>query len=146
MMEDFSSYDGLIDSVAARFGYTNLKAEQRNAVRSFLTRRDVFVCLPTGFGKSICYTPAIFETLYPWTCNIIIVISPLTSLMRDQVDTCSKLGISAVAATKEDESYSFDHIANGNYQIIYVSPEMVRGPRNGGSSYKIVPFSQYSGQ
>ena len=64
----------------------------------------------------------------PEGTSIIIVIAPLTSLMEDQVESCTRRGIKAVAVTSEEESRkNYGDVVNGLYQIVYISPEMIIG-------------------
>ena len=77
-------------SAAANLGYCSLKPEQELAILSFMEGNDVFVSLPTGFGKSLCYSaaslPYAFDQLRTTARqSIVIVVSPLIALMRDQV-------------------------------------------------------------
>ena len=74
----------VIRTTAASFGYI-LKEEQESALKTFVSGRDVFVSLPTGAGKSLCYglLPSIFDTLRNvQKASIAIVVSPLISLMK----------------------------------------------------------------
>lgn len=77
------------------------------AVLGFINGDDVFVCLPTGYGKSLCYycLPSVFDMMshctYPW--SIVIVVSPLSALMHDQVESLKNKGLSAVVAMGNDE-------------------------------------------
>ena len=72
--------------VARSLGFPELKPEQKEAVVAFISGKDVFVCLPTGFGKTLCYIvlPALFDVArgLPSGNSIIIVVSPLNSLMH----------------------------------------------------------------
>ena len=79
--------DTATEAVITSLGYSHLKEEQRVVIRSFLLGSDVFAILPTGFGKSLCYAclPNIFDKLYGVNNSVIIVISPLTSIMKTQV-------------------------------------------------------------
>ena len=74
-------------SAARRLGYRNFKHEQMKVVLGFLSGRDVFVSLPTGYGKSLCYAclPWTFDIIGNGEPSIVLVISPLLSLMQDQV-------------------------------------------------------------
>ena len=79
----------IISSVASGLGYSSLKPEQIDVVLQFINGRDVFAVLPTGFGKSLCYAclPFTFDKVLhkePGT-SIIIVVTPLLSIMDDQV-------------------------------------------------------------
>ena len=71
----------------------------------------------------------IFDTFYnkPTGTSIVIVVAPLTSLIKDQVESCINCGIKAVGVTSDEESY--DAVIQGQFQIIYTSPEMLVGTR-----------------
>ena len=75
------------NSAARALGYDELKVEQLEVVSSFYHGNDVFVTLPTGFGKSLCYAilPKVFDTLSSDDNSIVVVITPLTALINDQV-------------------------------------------------------------
>lgn len=75
---------------AARvLGYIQMKSEQLQVVESFVKGNDVFGVLPTGFGKSLCYAclPLVFDKLLqkPHGSSIVMVVSPLVAIMKDQV-------------------------------------------------------------
>ncbi|AZU60828.1 DNA helicase RecQ [Neobacillus mesonae] len=104
------------------FGYSSFRKGQEQAIRSVLTGRNTICVMPTGGGKSICYQiPAL---ILPGTT---IVISPLISLMKDQVDTLVQAGIPAAYI---NSSLSFN-VANdrmqaaklGSYKLLYIAPE-----------------------
>lgn len=106
------------------FGYDNFREGQKEIITHILKKEDVLGIMPTGAGKSICYQiPAlIFE-------GITIVISPLISLMKDQVDNLRTIGISAayISSLLSDEEYIevIRNIKLGKYKIIYVAPERI---------------------
>ena len=80
---------------AAKLGYQGLKEEQLEVLIAFLSGRDVFAVLPTGFGKSLCYAclPLAFEEIESSPADqkpIVIVVSPLIVIMKDQVNTSCK--------------------------------------------------------
>ena len=82
-----TGFDELILKAAACLGYTNLNPEQKRVLKAFIKGKDVFVALPTGYGKSLCYAllPLIFdmkEGLEEKT-SICMVVSPLVALMKD---------------------------------------------------------------
>lgn len=74
-------------SAALRLGYPTVKPEQLSVIVEFLSGRDTFVVLPTGYGKSLCYgaLPFAFDELEKGESSIVIVVSPLTAIMKDQV-------------------------------------------------------------
>jgi ATP-dependent DNA helicase RecQ len=104
------------------FGHTEFRKGQSEIIDSILSSRDVLGIMPTGAGKSICYqVPAMMME------GITIVISPLISLMKDQVEALVQSGIPA-AFINSSLSYQayievFRRAANGMYKIIYVAPE-----------------------
>ena len=73
---------------ATSLGITMLKTEQQEAIRQFVLGRDLFVLLPMGYGKSVCYffLPPVFDRLR-WVekKSIVVVVSPLVALMKDQM-------------------------------------------------------------
>ena len=86
----FSTDSDLFDTLRKVFGFREFRPNQEQIVRAILETRDVFAVMPTGGGKSLCYQlPA---GLLPGTC---MVISPLISLMKDQVDGARANGIRA---------------------------------------------------
>ena len=76
----------IVGRAAQNLGYDNVKAEQMKVVASVVHGRDVFAVLPTGFGKSFCYSvlPYVYDQLYPgMQQSIILVVTPLTAIMKD---------------------------------------------------------------
>lgn len=109
-------------ALKAYFGYTEFKEGQEKLIKGILSRRDVLGIMPTGGGKSLCYQlPAILLD------GITIVVSPLISLMKDQVDSLNEVGISGtfINSTLDDSEYNYrvQEIREGKYKIIYVAPE-----------------------
>ena len=78
---------GSISKSAEQLGYSCLSADQQEVVVNFVTGRDVFISLPTGAGKSLCYLvlPSIFNLLRNSKSSIVIVVCLLKSLIEDQV-------------------------------------------------------------
>jgi len=104
------------------FGYTSFRPNQEEAIQTLLDGRDVFVLMPTGGGKSLCYQiPALMKD------GTAVVISPLISLMKDQVDSLTANGISAAylnSTLSESESADIKgRLLSGDLKILYVAPE-----------------------
>ena len=90
--------EAAIAQALERIGFSELRPKQKLAVRSFVEGNDVFVSLPTGSGKSLCYwlLPWVFEALWQGISSTIIVICPLEALMKDQehsLQICGVLGL-----------------------------------------------------
>ena len=123
-----SHLDGIIVKAAGSLGYT-LKPEQKQALLKFVGGQDVFVSLPTGFGKSLCYIllPRIFDLLRGVENKcIVIVVSPLIALMKNQVASIAKIGLSATYVSDRDTklaSTSEQSVMKGNVSIVFISPE-----------------------
>lgn len=104
------------------YGYEDFRSGQKKVVESLLNRNDTVAIMPTGAGKSICFQiPALlFE-------GVTLVISPLISLMKDQVDSLRQLGIAAVyinsSVSKAQLYKDLQNISAGFYKIIYIAPE-----------------------
>ena len=104
---------------------------QEEAIRSFVMGKDVFVIVPTGSGKSACYVALtlVFDSLRKLKCktephhSIVLVISPLTALMKDQVAKYGHILQCAFIADEKDIQGAYD----GSYQLFYSSPESVLG-------------------
>ena len=90
--------DAAIDFATETAGLRSLKKEQREAIHAFTSGKDVFVALPTGYGKSYCYAllPLVFDKLRSSEKpSIVICVSPLTALMMQQRDKFCIKGISS---------------------------------------------------
>ena len=104
------------------YGYEDFRPGQKKVVESLLNKNDTVAIMPTGAGKSICFQiPALlFE-------GVTLVISPLISLMKDQVDSLRQLGIAAVyinsSVSKAQLYKDLQDISAGFYKIIYIAPE-----------------------
>ncbi|WP_426348435.1 DNA helicase RecQ [Alloiococcus sp. CFN-8] len=104
------------------YGFHNFKEGQDKIIESILERKDTFALMPTGAGKSLCYQiPAV---LFP---GVTIVISPLISLMKDQVDSLKAIGISAAyissSLTFKEIKEIIDDADIGIYKLLYIAPE-----------------------
>lgn len=111
-----------LETLKTYFGYDTFREGQEKIVEAILANRDVLAIMPTGAGKSICYQiPAL---ILP---GITLVISPLISLMQDQVKALNDAGIHAAfinsSLTENQISKALYLAASGRYKIIYVAPE-----------------------
>lgn len=113
----------LLESTLLKYwGYTSFRPVQKEVILSIMNGRDTLVLMPTGGGKSILYqVPTMISE------EICIVITPLISLMKDQVDRLCKLGISAVAIhsglSHHDIERLLDNCTYGDVKFMYVAPE-----------------------
>ena len=109
-------------ALRARFGFQDFRPGQERAVASVLAGRDTLVVLPTGGGKSVCYqVPAL---LLP---GLTVVVSPLISLMKDQVDALTARGIPATfvnsTLTQGEVAERMARVSRGEIKLLYVAPE-----------------------
>ncbi|MDU1863761.1 MAG: DNA helicase RecQ [Anaerococcus sp.] len=112
----------LYENLKKYFGYDTFRNGQEEIITNILKGEDVLGVLPTGGGKSICYQlPALIKE------GITLVISPLISLMKDQVDSLVEDGISASfinsSLAYDDYIDSIRKIRSGNIKLLYISPE-----------------------
>ena len=110
------------------FGHKSFRNAQEQLIDCILSGRDCLGVMPTGAGKSVCYqVPAVLMS------GTTVVISPLISLMKDQVEALVQNGIRAACINSSmDEAEVSDvrlHAANGEYDILYVAPERLGTPR-----------------
>ncbi|MGB3160273.1 MAG: ATP-dependent DNA helicase RecQ [Carnobacterium sp.] len=107
-----------------QFGYTYFREGQEEAILAALSGKDTLVMLPTGTGKSVCY-----QITGYCLDGIVIIVSPLLSLMQDQVDQMKRLGEKRVAAinslmSSEEKQWVLSHL--GDYKFVFLSPEMLQ--------------------
>jgi ATP-dependent DNA helicase RecQ len=119
--------DGLREALARYWGYTSFRPLQHEAMQAVLSGRDSIVVLPTGGGKSLCFqAPAVAAE-----SGLAIVVSPLISLMKDQVDTLVGNGVSAALYNSslgaDERAAVLRGLAEQRYRLLYVSPERLVG-------------------
>ena len=108
------------------WGYTSFRPLQRQAMDAILERRDSVVVMPTGGGKSLCFqAPALVRP------GLGVVVSPLISLMKDQVDTLVGNGVPAAlynsSLSSDEKNTVTTGLREGRYRLLYVSPERLAG-------------------
>lgn len=109
------------------FGYTSFRAGQDEATDAILQGRDVLCVMPTGAGKSLCYqVPALLFR------GVTLVVSPLISLMKDQVNSLTQNGVRAAylnsSLTAAQYDKAVENLKRGLYKIVYVAPERLITP------------------
>ena len=123
--------DELLPVLERYWGYTSFRPLQREAMDAILANRDSVVVLPTGGGKSLCFqAPALLRD------GLGLVVSPLISLMKDQVDTLVGNGVPAAlynSSLAADQKASVAAgLREGRYRLLYVSPERLAGEGSDG--------------
>lgn len=117
-----------LEALNRYFGYDSFRPGQSGIVSAILAGRDVLGVMPTGAGKSICYQ--IPAAILP---GVAIVISPLTSLMRDQVDALNDVGLPAAfintTQTPDEQDLVFAQALSGQIKLLYVTPERLETER-----------------
>ena len=114
-----------IEILQEYWGHTKFRPLQEEIIAAVMAQKNTIALLPTGGGKSICFqVPALLEK------GVCIVISPLTALMQDQVESLQEKGIKAMripAKSTQDEIISlFDNLKFGNFKFLYISPERLQ--------------------
>jgi ATP-dependent DNA helicase RecQ len=110
-----------------RFGFRSLREGQEEVIRAVLAGRDVLAIMPTGAGKSLCYQ--LPGAQLPGTT---VIVSPLISLMKDQVDKLRELGVDAVQVnstlSRGEESEVLEEIGKEQRDFVFVTPERLAQP------------------
>ena len=123
-----TAHQAALEALTRYFGYDSFRPGQQGIVEVLLAGRDVLGVMPTGAGKSVCYQ--IPAALSP---GMTLVISPLISLMRDQVDALNDLGLPAAfintTQTPDEQAMVFAQAAAGQIKLLYVAPERLETGR-----------------
>ena len=119
--------DSAIARAAESLGYS-LKQEQKKSIESFVLEDMMYLSLPTGYEKSLCYIllPRVFDLVRGVERkSTILVVSPLIALMKDQVAAITGLGLSAALVSDRESTSATVRagIKGGDYQVVFVSPE-----------------------
>ena len=115
-------------ALAELFGFEGFRPGQREAVEAARAARDVLVVMPTGSGKSLCYQlPALMRT------DLTLVVSPLVSLMQDQVEALAAVAPGRVALVNAQQDartnrLAVEHAVSGQVRLLYVAPERFASP------------------
>ena len=121
--------DELLAALNKYFGYADFRDGQREVVETILNGENILAAFPTGYGKSLCYQlPAL---MLP---GVTVIVSPLISLMKDQVDALHERGIYAVALLNSSlnwEEYrgELERLERGEIKLLYIAPERFRSRR-----------------
>ena len=121
--------DELLASLTRHFGHTGFRATQREIIEAILKGDNVLAAFPTGYGKSLCYQlPAL---MLP---GLTVVVSPLISLMKDQVDGLKQRGVHDAALINsslrlDEYQWEFGRLTRGEVKLLYIAPERLRSRR-----------------
>jgi ATP-dependent DNA helicase RecQ len=123
-----SQFESLEEALKHFFGYDRFRPGQRKIIEEALQNRDLLVIMPTGGGKSLCFQlPALLKP------GLTVVVSPLISLMQDQVDALQDNGIGATFLNSslnfEEVKWRESAILNGKIKLLYVAPERLLGEK-----------------
>lgn len=136
-MSPAASYEAILQRW---FGYPHFRGPQEDVIRHLTQGGHALVVMPTGSGKSLCYqipalalAPRDLQPFEPWLdCRIVVVLSPLIALMKDQTDALLRRGIDAAfinsSLDREMRQRRYGELAEGHFRILYVTPERFRKP------------------
>lgn len=116
----------LVRQAGRQLGIAMLTGDQERAACEFASGRDVFVCLPTGSGKSICYAllPLLFDLVRGRPGSMCLIVSPIVALMKDQVSSFQSRGITAAfCGSEQRDKDTQEGIRGGRFQLVYATPE-----------------------
>jgi ATP-dependent DNA helicase RecQ len=115
----------LTSSLHSHFGFTNFRPGQAEAILNLLNGQHTLVVMPTGSGKSL-----IFQLAALHLPGVTLVISPLIALMKDQVDSLERRGVSATfinsTLTSSEQNRRLKDLVTGKYRLVYIAPERLR--------------------
>ena len=142
-MDPHDSYDAALHrTLRTVFGFESFRPNQETVVRNILNKKDVFAVMPTGGGKSLCYQlPGLLLE------GTAVVISPLISLMKDQVDAAKANGIAAAfmnsSLDQREIADVYRRLAGGEVKLLYIAPERFALPQFI-ETLKTVPLSLFA--
>ncbi|HEX2827103.1 MAG TPA: ATP-dependent DNA helicase RecQ [Burkholderiales bacterium] len=126
-MPDKDQQRALAKTLRDTFGYRRLRAGQQEVIGSVLAKHDTLAVMPTGAGKSLCYQlPALHLE------GTTVIVSPLISLMKDQVDKLALAGVSAIEVNStlsgREEKAALESIRKGEDEMVFTTPERLSDP------------------
>lgn len=124
-----------LEALQQVFGHDEFRTTQSQIIDRVLSDQHALVIMPTGMGKSLCYQiPAVVD----WPSrpskaeDLVLVLSPLIALMKDQVDALVRKGVDAAfinsSLNRDERTRRYEGVANGKYALLYVTPERFRKP------------------
>ena len=120
--------EDIIKRARNHLGYDTIKPEPLKVVSHFLKGVDCFVILPTGYGKSLCFAllPLVFNALRSTSSSIVIVVTPLISIMQSMVEEYQSRGLKAGCVSRDTtDAQMKDEISLGNYSLVFFTPEAI---------------------
>jgi ATP-dependent DNA helicase RecQ len=123
------SQDRIYKVLAEVFGFASFRGDQEQVLRAVFDGQNALLLMPTGMGKSLCYQlPA--RIFHVDGRGLTLVISPLISLMKDQVDAAVKKGLKAAfinsSLSAQERGIRYKKLGRGDYELLYVTPERFR--------------------
>ena len=127
-MEDLRTIalSALIREAASRIGYDNVKPKQIEAVLEFCKGKDVFVSLPTGYGKTLIFAVllSLFNAIRKVTTSIVVVVTPLAALMAEQKRKFILMGVNAeFLGELQTDQQAVSRVIKGDHELVLLSPE-----------------------
>lgn len=117
--------DQIQQVLCERFGLSKFRGLQEKVIHSVLANQSALSIMPTGTGKSLCYQLPAF--LYP---GLTLVVSPLIALMKDQIDSAKKTGLSCAfinsSQSPRERQQTYKNLSEQKYQMVLVTPERFR--------------------
>lgn len=114
-----------VNKAAGALKFEHLKPQQQEAIATFVQGNDVFVALPTGFGKSVMFglLPTVFDCLLDRQGSIVCVLSPLVALMRDLKEKFVPQGLSTEFLELQADVNALTRVIHRSHQLVFMSPE-----------------------
>ena len=145
-----SDFEAACSFAARSLGVLELKDYQKQSLKAIATGRDVFVSLPTGFGKSLCFqsVPFAWDFLFRRTLgedahSILLVVEPTIPIMVDQCASLAEKGISAAYINHEQQNEEVkENVVAGKFRFVYISPESILGVQRFRDMLLTLPYQE----